>query len=92
MAELQPVMAGLEVLDQPISGEGASAAKSGELDLPTVEPLLRELHTLVANDDIKAADTVVKLESLLKGTDYAGQPDKVAGQLKVMNSTKRSKP
>ncbi len=77
MAELQPVMAGIEVLDQPISEEGASAAKSRELDLPAVEPLLRELHTLVTNDDIKAADTVDKLESLLKGTDYSGHLDSV---------------
>jgi hypothetical protein len=37
-----------------------------------VEVLLRELHALVENSNIKAADVAEKLASLLIGTEYAG--------------------
>ncbi len=47
------------------------------VDRPAVEPLLRELHTLVANDNVDAADVMARLEPLLTNTDCAGSMNAV---------------
>ncbi len=92
IAELHPVVIGLEALkpspqgdgttapttpDRATSRDGGSAAKSRELDLLAVEPLLRELYGFVADDNINAAETVENLAPLLNGTDYAGNLDSI---------------
>ncbi len=76
VAELQPVMAGLETLGAPPQGDDTAASTA--VDKAVVEPLLRELHALVAQDDVDAADAVERLEPVLNNTPYAEYLEKVA--------------
>jgi two-component system sensor histidine kinase/response regulator len=77
VAELQPVLENLDALDG--SPDISAETRLSAIDRRTaVEPLLHELYDLVANDNIDAADTVEKLQQLLKNTDASGHLDKVA--------------
>ncbi|MEN8177659.1 MAG: PAS domain S-box protein [Pseudomonadota bacterium] len=76
IAELQPVLAGLEVLD--ISSSGDASAAPATIDESAVKPLLVELYALVANDNVIATDVALKLSPLLKNTKYAGDLDRIS--------------
>ncbi len=93
IAELQPVLAGLEALatlshssnstepatiDREASGNAGVSGENRELDLPAAEWLLRELHSLIAKDDVAAGDKIGELTPLLKNTPYMDQLEKTA--------------
>ncbi|MEN8177661.1 MAG: response regulator [Pseudomonadota bacterium] len=74
-AELQTVIAGLEVLDVH---QADNATIQTVIDKAAVERLLRELRTLVAKDDVGAADKAGGLASLLKNTLYTEHLNKIS--------------
>ncbi|WP_177419592.1 ATP-binding protein [endosymbiont of Lamellibrachia barhami] len=93
IAELRPVLAGLEafaapsqsgnstgpaITDGEASGDEGISGERWELDLPAVERLLRELHALIAKDDVAAGDTIGELAPLLKNTPYMDRLEKTA--------------
>ncbi len=93
IAELRPVLAGLEafaalsqsgnstgpaIIDGGASGDEGISGERWELDLPAVERLLRELHALIAKDDVAAGDTIGELAPLLKNTPYMDRLEKTA--------------
>ncbi|RLJ20529.1 hypothetical protein DJ031_05775 [bacterium endosymbiont of Escarpia laminata] len=93
IAELQPVLAGLEafatlsqsgnstgsvIANVGASGDEGISEESRELDLPAAERLLRELHALIAKNDVAAGDTISELAPLLKNTPYMDRLEKTA--------------
>ncbi len=76
VAELEPVLAGLAALVDP--PENISGPTPGALDGVVLESLLRELNTLVGNDNVDADRVVGQLRPLLLGTAYAAAFDRLA--------------
>ncbi|VAX07994.1 Sensory box histidine kinase/response regulator [hydrothermal vent metagenome] len=83
VSKLQPVISGLESLHLPQKSDGTTAPIA--IDKTTVEPLLRELHTLVAQDYLDSTDILEKLELLLDDTYYTECLNKVAKGIRGYN-------
>ena len=80
VAELQRVLAGLDTLDT--TPQGIATGVPPLLDLSSVVPLLRELHHLVATDNIRAIDIMERLMPLLAGhAGLASQLEHIATAL-----------
>ena len=71
---MQPVVAGLEALGDRHDVDSESVP--ADIDQVAVEPLLRELHALLGNNNINAAAVVAKLQPLLKQSGYGEQLEK----------------
>jgi len=68
ISELELVITGLDALDSfPLDDK---AGVSAVVDMAMLEPLLRELHGLIANDNVDATRLVGRLEPLLSNTEY----------------------
>jgi two-component system sensor histidine kinase/response regulator len=67
-AALAPVIAGLDVLSQPV----AETAEGREFDLAIVKPMLAQLRELLERDDADAQNVLDELEPLIAGTLHAG--------------------
>jgi len=79
ITELRLVFAGLKTLqDTSENTKDSSTVAVMEIDKKTVEPLLRELHTLVAQNYVDAADVLEELEPLLNNTHYSEHLKQVA--------------
>ena len=65
LACLEPVIAGLAVLDRPESAE--SGTSTAPIERAAVEPILARLRALLLDDDTEAADAVEELAPLLAG-------------------------
>lgn len=77
MAELQPVLAGLDALGPasppPVSASAATSATalvSEPLDPSGLVPMLRRLDRLIADSNVDAAEVVNHLQSELSATRY----------------------
>ncbi|MCK7575840.1 MAG: response regulator [Chromatiales bacterium] len=66
LACLEPVLAGLAVLDRSESAESGTAP----VERTTVEPVLTRLRALLLDDDTEAADVVEELNPLLAGSAF----------------------
>ena len=78
LVELQPVLAGLEILDTAIVSITQTVA---ELDMAKIQPLLAELRELLEDDDTGAIDVIEQLESALLGTKHLLTIDQVSKAL-----------
>ena len=76
LAELKPLLDGLETLDETSSHLVES--KTAESDNTDVEALIAELYALVSDDDTNAVDLANRLSPLMKHTDKADVFDKIA--------------
>ncbi|MBF0280894.1 MAG: response regulator [SAR324 cluster bacterium] len=67
---LKPVILGLESLDRPVvETDIRNDEVHINIDSTVVEPLIKELTNLLADDDTEAANVVEKLQELLAGSE-----------------------
>jgi polar amino acid transport system substrate-binding protein len=82
ITELRPVFTGLEAFQNlSINTKNDNTVAVMEIDKGIIEPLLRELHTLVAQNYVDATDVLEELEPLLNNTHYAKHLKKVADHI-----------
>ena len=75
--ELAPVLEGLASLGA-VQPDDSRGGRSKSLNMAEVEPLLRELHRNIAENNFNTIDTVAQLAILLDTPDYQGHLDKLS--------------
>ncbi len=77
LAELQPVLTGLEALSTAASGDNPPPS-TVQTDNRAVEPHLRELHDLINSNSVDSIAQADRLMSLLTNTEYANYGDEIS--------------
>ncbi|QZA79831.1 PAS domain S-box protein [Deefgea piscis] len=79
LAELVPVIVGLDALDKPASADATVpwAAPAAPLALEALRPLLKRLKALLEDNDAEAADLAEEIGDLVKGSELEKAARKV---------------